>query len=283
MKQTTTNRATQCLLLAVSLSIATSLSAAVPENSIGTEGVFYLRTTGSAIEVKPFEKRESLLIRIADVTREQAVSIYEIRYIGFIAGEYDLRDYLRQIDGTDLSSVPPAKVSIVSVLPASHDGELGAIERSPLPFAWPYRILLAGAVLLWLIPLVWWKKQRMSHRKRVTKEVHPPNPSLSDQLKPLVEAALDGRSSPREQATLERLLLSFWREKLNLNECGSQQALASMRAHREAGALLRQVDAWLHMPPGRREIDVPALLAPYRNVTGVSPIDSFSKSAEVPA
>jgi len=282
MKRSTTNRVAQCWHLAVCLLIGTSVSvAAVPENSIGTEGVFYLRTVGSAIEVKPVEEREALLLRIADVARDQDVSIYEIRYIGLIAGEYDLRDYLRQRDGTDLSSLPPAKVSIVSVLPANHDGELRAIERMPLPFAWPYRIVMAGAALLWFVPLVWWAKQRMAHRKRMTKEVQTPIPSLADQMKPLLTAVLEGHSSPREQAALERLLLSYWRERLNLNECNSQQALASMRAHSEAGALLRQVDAWLHMPPGRREIDVHALLVPYQNITSVPTVGSFSAIARV--
>jgi len=282
MKQTTTNRAAQCLLLSAWLSIGTSVAAAA-ENSIGTEGVFYLRTSGPALEVKPFEEGGALLIRIADIARDEDISIYELRYIGYIAGEYDLRDYLRQLNGTDLSALPPANVSIVSVLPANHDGELRAIRRSPLPFAWPYRILLAGAGLLWLVPLVWWTNQRMANRKRVAKEAHTPRLSLADQLKPLVEAVLEGRGNPCEQAALERLLLSYWREKLNLNDCSSQRALASMRADPEAGALLRQVDAWLHMPPGRQEIDVPALLAPYRNITVVSSVDSFSESAEVPA
>ena len=284
MRRTTNQRLTLILLLVVGLTLVARVSvAAVPERSIGTEGVFYLRTSGPAIEVKPFEQGGPLLILIANVARDQDVSIYEIRYMGFVAGDYDLRDYLRHLDGTDISSLSPAKVSIVSVLPQDHSGELGGIERVPLPFAWPYRILLAGAVMLWLVPLVLWMKKRLSRPEPVVRSVHSPDQSLADQLKPLVETVLEGRSSPREQAALERLLLSFWREKLNLAECDSQQSLARMRAHAEAGALLRELDAWLHLPPGRREIDVSALLAPYRNVAGDPRVDSLSTTTEVPA
>ena len=64
---------------------------------------------------------------------------------------------------------------------------------------------------------------------------------------------------------LERLLLAFWRRRCDLAGLEPAAALARLRAHPEAGALLRGTDAWLHQPPGRAEtVDVEALLAPYR-------------------
>jgi hypothetical protein len=261
------------LLVAICLVLAADFAAA-DDKSVGTEGIYYLRATGPEIEVKPFEPGAPLLLRIADVARENDMSIYEIRYIGYYPGNYDLRDHLRYLDGTELTSSPAAPVSIISVLPQDHNGELGTIAHSPLPFAWPYRILLAFGAVLWLTPLLLWIKRRLTRRPALVSEGHGPHLSLADQLRPLVEAALAGRSSPRDQAALERLLLSYWRTRLKLNSCEHQQALASMRSHPEAGKLLRQVDAWLHLPPGRREIDVPSLLAPYRNVASVSAIEA---------
>ena len=43
-------------------------------------------------------------------------------------------------------------------------------------------------------------------------------------------------------------------------------ALAALRAHPEAGALLRALEQWLHSPEGAADADVEALLRPYRDV-----------------
>ncbi len=40
----------------------------------------------------------------------------------------------------------------------------------------------------------------------------------------------------------------------------------AIRDHEQAGQLLRQLEAWLHMPEPPAEVDVQALLAPYRDV-----------------
>ena len=47
-------------------------------------------------------------------------------------------------------------------------------------------------------------------------------------------------------------------------------AIVAIREHAEAGALLRQLEAWLHMPTPPAEADWQALLAPYRSVTAAS-------------
>ena len=54
------------------------------------------------------------------------------------------------------------------------------------------------------------------------------------------------------------------RLRLGLDGLEPVAALVRLRAHPEAGALLRGTDAWLHQPPGRVAVDVAALLAPYR-------------------
>jgi hypothetical protein len=43
-------------------------------------------------------------------------------------------------------------------------------------------------------------------------------------------------------------------------------ALTRLRQHREAGALLRALEDWLHRPPGTANVDVAAVLAPYRSI-----------------
>ena len=48
------------------------------------------------------------------------------------------------------------------------------------------------------------------------------------------------------------------------------EAIVAIRNHDEAGALLRQVEAWLHAPEPPKSIDVAGLLQPYRHVTADS-------------
>ena len=43
-------------------------------------------------------------------------------------------------------------------------------------------------------------------------------------------------------------------------------AVVRLKEHREAGALLRALEDWLHRPPGSASVDVAAVLAPYRDV-----------------
>ena len=59
------------------------------------------------------------------------------------------------------------------------------------------------------------------------------------------------------------MLLGHWRERLGLDSQDLAEATARLRAHPEAGALLRALEDWLHRPPGSVKVDIDAVLAPY--------------------
>ena len=40
-----------------------------------------------------------------------------------------------------------------------------------------------------------------------------------------------------------------------------------LKAHDEAGPLLRGLEDWLHRPPDTATVDIPTLLEPYRRAT----------------
>ena len=91
--------------------------------------------------------------------------------------------------------------------------------------------------------------------------------SLADRLRPLVEDAMHGKLDDGKQAELERMLLTYWRGKLDLNDATAAEAITKIRNHETAGELLRQLEGWLHMPAERRQqVDVGSLLEPYRNI-----------------
>ena len=83
-----------------------------------------------------------------------------------------------------------------------------------------------------------------------------------------MEAAAGGNLSVDGKAQLERLLMGFWREKLNLPDVRMAEALAELKAHAQAGELLRALERWLHQRTGATAAEVQALLAPYRRPDG---------------
>ena len=109
-----------------------------------------------------------------------------------------------------------------------------------------------------------------------------PEPSFAERLRPLVEAAAVGQLSTAEQATLERLLMGFWREKLGLPEMRMAEALARLKAHGEAGAILRAVERWLHQPGSNGVSEIKSLLQPYRNLPAPAPAAPASTPPEGP-
>ena len=90
--------------------------------------------------------------------------------------------------------------------------------------------------------------------------------SLAEKLRPLLEGAVAGKLSRAELAGLERGLLAYWRKRLKLEDVDPGEAAEKLRAHPEAGPLLAKLEAWLHHPGTPELVDVPALLAPYRDL-----------------
>jgi hypothetical protein len=113
----------------------------------------------------------------------------------------------------------------------------------------------------------------LAHRRRrelAAVPVPPPPSTLAERLRPLVESASRGQLGADEQAHLERMLIGHWRERLALDALDASEAMSRLRAHPEAGALLRALEDWLHRPPGSVQVDVEAMLAPYRGAVASS-------------
>jgi hypothetical protein len=245
----------------------------VLETAVGMEGVYYLRHRGPAVAALPVDENSPVVLRIAKQTESGDSTIYEIRYLGTKPGRYDLRSYLRYLDGRSPAELPPMIVSVVSVLPADHNGQLDELAYPSLPRAWPYRAVMIAAGGLWLVPLAWLLARAAVRRKPRAAAPATTEPTLADELHPLVEGAIAGSLSAAEQARLELLLVAYWRKQLDLCGCSTEAALAQLRGHPEAGILLEQLDQWLHRRPGSNgEINVAAILRPYREKRGIGPI-----------
>jgi hypothetical protein len=220
---------------------------------------------GTEIEVRPLtECKIPVVVRITAVYPHGQSYRYDIAYYGLEAGSYDLRLALRRKDGTSLDSVPKIAVTVKAILEANRLRP-NQPDSSEIGISGVYqRTLMAGATV-WLIGLLVILYTGRAKRVEIT-EVEDKVVTLADRIRPLVRAALAGDISARDQAKLERVLLSYWRRKLAIDELSASDALAVMREHKEAGELLRRLEQWLHRPGPKDQINVDEFLQRYREV-----------------
>lgn len=220
---------------------------------------------GSELEAIPQEDpRTPLMLRIVDAYPHGSDTRYDLEFYGLEPGTYDLRDFLRRKDGTDMAGLPSLPVEIVSQLPQGHilPHEL---EHRRAPSVGGYRMWLIAGTILWIAGLA---AILLIGRQRKTTEASKSEKPVSvvDCLRPLLDRALQGQLTIEEQAELERLLVDYWRHRLQLDDSDPIEALATIRQHAEAGELLRNVERWLHSPEGVGEVDIAAVLSPYRGL-----------------
>lgn len=219
---------------------------------------------GSEIEARPIEDRKSpAVFRILGTFRHGSGFRYDLEYYGLEAGRYDLRDYLQRKDRTSLESVPPILVDVTTRYPA---GQLlpSSLKPKKLPSVGGYRLEMSLGIAVWTVVTLWLVlggRRQKSAQASVSRI-----PSLAERMQPLVVEAMAGRLTPQGQAELERMLLGYWRKRLDLVDADPVTALATLRDHPQAGELLRQMEVWLYRPEGAHQVDVAAILTPYRHL-----------------
>ena len=219
---------------------------------------------GSELEVRDIELDTPIALRIAGVYPHGDAFRYDIEYYGLEAGTFDLRDYLRRVDGSTTDGLPRLSVQIDSVLSPGRV-EPGRPPSGELPPGGGYRAWMAVAALAWLAGL--WAILKLGRKEGEVADGQLLRPmTLAERLQPLVKRAVRGELSHRQQADLELILIAYWRKKLGLEASGAAQAMAELKAHPEAGPLLSRLEEWLHRDRPAGEVDVDALLRPYEDL-----------------
>ena len=220
---------------------------------------------GSELESKPHEDRRTpIVIRITGAFAHGDSFSYDMTYYGLDPGEYNLVDYLQRKDGSSTGDLQEIKVTITSVLPT------GQVEPNSL--ATQEADDLGGYRMQWIIGSVIWVAVLLlllfgGRRKSATSSAGDARPkTLADRLRPTVEQAIAGDIEADKLAELERMLVAFWRRRLELESMTAAEAIVVLRKHEDAGMMLRQLEQWLHRPGGDESIDVAELLKPYRNL-----------------
>ncbi len=221
---------------------------------------------GSRLEVRPPDLETELIVRIDSASPHGTAWRYDFEYYGLEPGSYDLVDYLRREDGTELVGLEPFSVLIEGRLPP------GQVQPHPLrsgetPKLGGYLKLCWTLGILWVLGTGLWL---LAGRRRATLEReqrNTPPPSLAELLAPLIERGMAGELPVQEQAQLELMLIAFWRERLGLEGSGAAGALETLKAHPEAGPLLRELERWLHSPERASDLKPAELLLPYRDLS----------------
>ena len=230
---------------------------------------------GSELVPAPSDTSTQIVVRVVKTWPHGQHLRYDMEWVGFEEGRYDLAKYLVRKDGSSVASLPSIEVKVVSLLPAE------AFEPSDIDPATTAR--LDGYSNTQVVLGVFWGLGLLAilfvGRKRAVKPLPLlPPPTLADRLRPMVELVAAGTADTAQKAELERLLVAFWRAKLDLGSARAVDAIMAIRRHEEAGVLLRQVEAWLHAPVPPKSMDLAGLLRPYASVTAESfgPIDVSS-------
>jgi len=256
------------LALAALLGFATLAPAAPPDalaRTIGIEGDVAVTLARGDYLPRPLDDRTPLILRVESITPGGSGQFtYNLHYIGLEPGEYHLADYLVHPDGSLAAEVGGELLHVRSILPPDYDGVLNAYVPRPFPWFGGYRMFLGLLALLWVGGIAMFIFFGRRRKPVVVAVVVPPPPTYAERMRPFVEAAAAGDLSAVGQAELERLMSGYWREKLALPDQRMADALAQLKRHPEAGALLRALERWLHRPGGASRAEVTELLEPYR-------------------
>lgn len=220
---------------------------------------------GSQLETLPLEDRQQpIVLRIAGVFPHGSACRYDLVYYGLEPGQFDLKDYLRRTDGSSTDEVPSILVEIQPVLPPGQI-EPNELEPQSIGRLGGYRALLVVGGIVWVGGLLVILFAGRKRRQAAALAARQPA-SLADRLRGTVEDAVAGKLSQSELAELERMLLAYWRRRLGMEDLDAAEAIARLREHEDAGALLKQLERWLHCPDTAPDVDIASLLEPYRTL-----------------
>jgi len=255
-----------CLLLLLSTWIFVENIQAAKIPTVGIETQLIKEISGSKLKGKKIVITDKLYLYIYNSEKTTNGYKYDLRYIGQESGEYNLKNYLVRCNGNTKEPIPDIPVIINKLLPEEYDGELVYTPLPKITNLGGYKILITSCWCIWallLIPIIFIARPRKSEEEKINIE---PKKTLAELLHPLVSKATTSKLTTAEQAKLERLLLTYWRKVLNIEELPMHEAIAVLRKDPKGGILLREIEKWLHQRPSKNKIDVKKLLAPYKNI-----------------
>lgn len=219
---------------------------------------------GSELIAKPIESREQeLILRIENTYPHGTDFRYDLVFVGLEPGEFDLRDYLVRRDGSETGELPSIPVSVASILPSGQIKPAELVSK-PMTFRSYYMITMMILAMIWVLGLLAllfgrriWNRAPQGTKRQIT---------MAERLRPLVQQAAAGKLSTMERAELERILINYWRDRLRVQDLPADKLIKYLKQDEQAGALLRQLEIWLHSPRGENQVSIGDILRPYESI-----------------
>jgi hypothetical protein len=211
--------------------------------TIGVESRQVVTILGSQITAIPYTHGDALAVRIARVEPVPGGFRYDLRYMAYGPGKYDLREYLLDERQHSVSGLPELPVSVEALLPMEESGTLLETPPAPIDLRTNYRWGMGLLWFLWgllLLPLFFFGHKPRPH------VVVPPTPTIQERLRRLLEHAAHSKLTVEQQTDIEKLLLAYWADRLQLSRKQLVVTLGELRKHPSAGAHVSRVEQWLH-------------------------------------
>jgi len=229
---------------------------------LGVEQAAIVSYSGPVLAVKPFKWGVAVNVRIARMTEDTGVRIYDVRYIANRDGTFDLKDFLTSEDGSRLDGLPAFKFRGDPKLSKHLDARIQETEEISVEVGGYYTLTLIVLFVLWigwLLLLIFYGRPKPPPPVVAARE-----PTMAELLRALLAQLEAGTLDAAAKARLEMLLLRRWREELALTNAPMIASLDAISRDEKTSQALRQLQLWLHRPSSavRRE-DIAAVIAPY--------------------
>lgn len=263
-----------CLLVFLGLALSGFLEIANAEDktdplAISTVGIAkridQIVIPGGKLQAKPLQDRhQAFVLRVIEVYPHGTDNRYDLEFYALEPGVYNLSEYLTRTDANANEALPSLSVQVDATLPA---GQItpSKLATAPLPALGGYRAFWFVGALIWLGGL--YALLNVGRKRSVPEEaVIAKQATLADRLRPLVQSARDGTLASEQRAALERVLIAYWCQRLQLSDVAPGKVISKLREHAEAGPLVRSLEEWLHCPDPPNTVDIDVLLKPYAEV-----------------
>jgi len=233
---------------------------------LGVEQAAIITYGGPTLVVKPFRYGVAVNVRIAKVTGQDGLKVYDVRYLVNREGEHDLIEYLMADDGAALSGLPSFKVRGDPKLSKELEARVKETEEIGIQVWGHYRATLWGlgvAWIGWLLLLVFWRRP-----PKPVVTAAPPPPTVAEQLRQLLAGVEQGSLTAEQKARLEMLLLRSWREGLVPADAPMAEVLAAVARGERSGEALGRLQRWLHRPgSGVADAEIAGIIRQHLTVT----------------
>lgn len=236
---------------------------------LGVEQAAIITYDGPGLLVKPFRYGVAVNVRIAQVTEQAGVKVYDVRYLVNREGEHDLIAYLINDNGAALSGLPSFKIQGDPKLSKELEARVKETEEMGIEVRGHYLATLWALLVFWLGwlgLLIFYGRQ-----PKLLPVPVPAPPTLEEQLRRLLTELEQGQLSPAQKARLEMLLLRCWREGLVAADAPMAAVWAAVARADRTGEALGRLQRWLHRPgAGIADEEIAALIRQHLVPGGVT-------------